>query len=131
LADPSIPLVIAVPIAVAMSGAIAAMWVKILADGRDARQRQEAWDKREQEVQEQTAELQARVTREVKRGAYLYAVSQLEPPKQAPQRPPAPDWDETTDVRNMRSQAELEALFRAYESTPPKQYRGKLPTHRD
>jgi hypothetical protein len=138
VADYAIPLIIAGPIAAAMSTAIGALWVKVVSDGRHAQTRQRDWDTRERELQERNAELERekadaleRITREVKRGAWLYAMNQLEPPKQSPELPPAPDWEENTDVRNVRRQAELEALFRAYrESTPPRPYRGKLPSSR-
>lgn len=132
MADLSIPLAIAAPIAVAMSAAIGAIWARLTNIEKAHREKEIAWAVREQELLGRNEDLSDRITREVKRGAYLYAMTALEPPKQAPELPPSPEWEENTDIRNFRRQAELEALYRAYrESTPPKGYRGKLPTHRD
>jgi hypothetical protein len=61
-----------------------------------------------------------RWAREVQRGA---ALAMREPPRSPVDSLPAPDWEERTDVRNMRARLERDALLEAYathDTTPPR-----------
>lgn len=112
----SIDLSIAIPIGAALVTTIGVLWRelgRVKADG----------DARRDECEE-------RLRKEMRYGVRLAMMprSQTEPP---PEELPQPDWEENTNVRNMRAlvqREELDGVLRHYiESTPPRP-RGRMPS---
>lgn len=98
--DLTIPLVVAAPCALALCGAIGALWRERIAE-------RAAWAKERDELEDRWA-------LEVRRGARLAATpSDGKPPASLP----PPDWKEAPRVRQLRSfieQDEIKRLLQAY-----------------
>lgn len=120
-----LPLIIAGPIGLALSGAIGALWADRKAVGVEARA---DCAKQIARLEERISKLEAdsehwrdRWEKEVERNIELRNM----PAEEEPTRPPPPDWKEDTEVRRQRELIERRALdeqLRRYaESTPPRQ----------
>lgn len=128
MSDLGIPLTVAGAIGVAGSAAIRALWTRVkdveTRERTDCAERISKIEERVQKLETQRDDCEERWRREVRRGATLAARVRL-PDEPPPSEIPPPDWDESTDVRNVRQELERHALdeeLRNYaESTPPRQ----------
>jgi len=127
MSDLTIPLGVAGAIGLGITGGFGALWARL--EKVETRERTEcasriaAIEKRVEKLEGQRDDCEERWRREVKRNAALAAMPRR-PEEPPPRELPPPDWDESTDVRNVRGELEREALdeelSRYMESTPPR-----------
>lgn len=126
-----LPLVIAGPIGLALSGAIGALWAdrKSVRDQarNDCKEQIHKLEERLAKLEKSEATWRDRWVLEVQRNVELASM----PSDGRPRMPPPPDWDERSEVRNDRELITREALRQYVQgSSPPEppRPRPKMPS---
>ncbi len=135
MADVTLPLALLGALGGATLTGFGALWKRV--DVVEKREREDC-DRRIAKLDERIERLETdggkwrdRWVREVERAAQM-AAAPRRPDEPPPSEPPAPDWDDSTEVRTARRAIERTALdeeLRRYaESTPPRGTRGRMPS---